>query len=41
MRSNVWLSVYFVSLILGRLHERRMRIEDEYGKLKRHKVYPI
>jgi len=23
---------------LGRLHERHTRIEDEYGRLKRHKV---
>jgi len=22
---------------LGRLHERHMRIEDEYGRLKRHR----
>jgi putative transposase len=34
---GVW-SVYFGALKLGRLHERRRRIEDEYGRLKRHNV---
>lgn len=34
---GVW-NVYFGPLKLGRLHERHMRIEDEYGRLKRHKV---
>ena len=34
---GIW-NVYFGSLKLGRLHERHMRIEDEYGRLKRHKV---
>jgi len=29
---GLW-TVYF-----GRLHERHMRIEDEYGRLTRHKV---
>jgi hypothetical protein len=29
--------VYFGPLKLGRLHERRMRIEDEYGRLSRHR----
>ena len=33
----IW-NVYFGPLKLGRLHERHMRIEDEYGRLKRHKV---
>lgn len=32
---GVW-NVYFGMLRLGRLHERRMRIEDAYGRLKRH-----
>ena len=31
---GVW-NVYFGPLKLGRLHERHMRIEDEYGRLKR------
>lgn len=31
---GIW-NVYFGPLKLGRLHERHMRIEDEYGKLKR------
>jgi hypothetical protein len=30
--------VYFGPLTLGRFHERHMRIEDEYGRLSRHKV---
>jgi putative transposase len=34
---GLW-NVYFGMLKLGRLHERHMRIEDEYGRLKRHKV---
>ena len=34
---GIW-EVYFGALKLGRLHERYMRIEDEYGRLKRHKV---
>jgi transposase InsO family protein len=34
---GIW-NVYFGALKLGRLHERHMRIEDEYGRLKRHKV---
>jgi transposase InsO family protein len=34
---GIW-NVYFAALKLGRLHERHMRIEDEYGRLKRHKV---
>jgi len=33
----IW-NVYFGALKLGPLHERRMRIEDEYGELKRHNV---
>ncbi len=32
---GIW-TVYFGPLKLGRLHERRMRIEDEYGRLYRH-----
>ncbi len=31
---GIW-NVYFGPLKLGRLHKRHMRIEDEYGKLKR------
>lgn len=31
---GIW-NVYFGPLKLGRFHERMMRIEDEYGKLKR------
>ena len=34
---GIW-NVYFGPLKLGRLHERQMRIEDEYGRLKRYKV---
>lgn len=34
---GIW-TVYFGPLKLGRLHERYMRIEDEYGRLTRHKV---
>ena len=32
---GVW-NVYFGPLKLGRLLERQMRIEDHYGRLKRH-----
>jgi len=31
---GIW-NVYFGPLKLGRLHERHMRIEDEYGRIKR------
>ena len=31
---GLW-NVYFGPLRLGRLHERHMRIEDEYGRLYR------
>jgi len=31
---GIW-NVYFGPLKLGRLHERLMRIEDEYGRIKR------
>ena len=31
---GIW-NVYFGPLKLGRLDERHMRIEDEYGRLKR------
>lgn len=31
-------TVYFEPLKLGRLDERHMRIEDQYGLLKRHNV---
>lgn len=34
---GIW-NVYFGPLKLGRLHERHMRIEDAYGRLRRHKV---
>lgn len=34
---GIW-NVYFGPLKLGRLLEKHMRIEDEYGRLKRHKV---
>lgn len=34
---GVW-NVYFGALKLGRLLERHMKIEDEYGRLKRHNV---
>lgn len=34
---GVW-NVYFGPLKLGRLLERHMRIEDAYGRLKRHHV---
>jgi hypothetical protein len=37
---GIW-NVYFGPLKLGRLHERHIRIEDEYGRLKRHRVYPM
>jgi putative transposase len=33
---GVW-NVYFGPLKLGRLLERHMRIEDAYGRLKRHR----
>src|SRR5499427_6833333 len=33
---GIW-NVYFGPLKLGRLHERRMRIEDDYGRLSRHR----
>jgi transposase InsO family protein len=33
---GLW-NVYFGPLKLGRLHERRMRIEDAYGRLYRHR----
>jgi putative transposase len=32
---GLW-NVYFGPLRLGRLHERPLRIEDEYGRLSRH-----
>ena len=32
----IW-NVYFGPLKLGRLHERHMRIEDEYGRLYGHR----
>ena len=32
---GVW-DVYFGPLRLGRLHDRLMRIEDAYGRLRRH-----
>jgi transposase InsO family protein len=35
--NGIW-SVYFGPLKLGRLDERHMRIEDQYGQLKRHNV---
>jgi hypothetical protein len=35
--NGVW-NVYFGPLKLGRLLERHMRIEDAYGRLKRHNV---
>jgi putative transposase len=34
---GVW-NVYFAALKLGRLLERHMRIEDAFGRLKRHNV---
>jgi hypothetical protein len=37
LADGLW-NVYFGPLRLGRLHERRMRIEDEYGRLYRHRV---
>lgn len=37
IEDGIW-NVYFGPLTLGRLHERHMRIEDEYGRLTRHKV---
>ena len=35
--NGIW-NVYFGALKLGRLNERLMRIEDQYGLLKRHNV---
>jgi transposase InsO family protein len=35
--NGIWI-VYFGPLKLGRLDERHMRIEDQYGQLKRHNV---
>ena len=35
--NGIW-NVYFGPLKLGCLHERHMRIEDTYGRLKRHTV---
>ena len=35
--NGVW-TVYFGPLKLGRFDERLMRIEDQYGSLKRHHV---
>jgi transposase InsO family protein len=35
--NGVW-NVYFGLLKLGRFHEKHMRIEDAFGRLKRHKV---
>lgn len=37
MDDGIW-SVYFGPLKLGRFHERLMHIEDDYGRLNRHKV---
>jgi transposase InsO family protein len=34
---GIW-NLYFGPLKLGRLHERHMRIEDEYGRLRRRKL---
>jgi hypothetical protein len=34
---GIW-NLFFGPLKLGRLHERHMRIEDEYGRLSRYKV---
>ena len=34
---GIW-NVYFGPIKLGRLDERHMRIEDEYGRLKRNNV---
>jgi hypothetical protein len=34
---GVW-DVYFGPLRLGRLHDRHMRIEDAYGRLRRHRA---
>ena len=33
---GIW-NVYFGPLLLGRLHERLMRIEDAFGRLNRHR----
>jgi hypothetical protein len=35
--NGIW-TVYFGPLKLGRLDERHMRIEDQYGQLKRHNL---
>ena len=35
--NGIW-NVYFGPLKLGRLDERNMRIEDQYGKLKRQRL---
>lgn len=35
--NGIW-NVYFGPLKLGRLDERQMRIEDQYGRLKRKTV---
>ena len=35
--NGIW-NVYFGPLKLGRFDERNMRIEDQYGKLKRHRL---
>jgi putative transposase len=35
--NGIW-NVYFGPLKLGRLNQRLMRIEDQYGQLKRHNV---
>jgi len=32
---GIW-NVYFGPMKLGRFNERNMRIEDEFGRLKRH-----
>ena len=34
-RRGIW-TVYVEPLKLGRLDKRHMRIEDQYGRLKRH-----
>lgn len=35
--NGIW-NVYFGQLKLGRFYEKHMRIQDEFGRLKRHKV---
>ena len=37
---GIW-TVYFGPLTLDRFHERHMCIEDENGRLSRHKVSPM